>query len=863
LNFRLNNKISGKTDLSARLNAGWVIANHKLVSFHAAFISSLFSLTGDLHGKGKILKFVFASPETLVSAALTYTSWHTGIAIHEMGHYLKAAHLKALNKTSQDHAEQMMARSPLSKAFWYAKMFIQIPWGCFPGIKKEGGNFGPDAAYNLSVSAAGQRTSGKTAAVLLPLSVGLGAAGLLFGSDAFIYASRLFLGPGVVGYLDYLMADKGKLKEYSRQEKIAQKEKGQVAARATLTMDWLSQVDRIKRILQTERITKASFKGMSINVPWQFRNCAMGGRHTEKEHPESNISMQESMFIPLSPKTFEAAQEMTIKLQNRLKTIIENAPRARILGIGLEGGLAPYIEKDQDDKVPEQRLWRMMKDTILECGYIPGADVAIAFDPAASELENAYREETNNESSVGTYLFWRDKNKVVMTRDELLKLYIQVMRKDGIPIVSIEDGFGERDHIGWKDANKELGEKILLIGDDLVTTKDSTIEIASQEGLINTVLIKANQIGTLIETINAMLVSIAYGNELVISHRSKSPNDPFEADIAIALGALGGKWGGGANTERLQKYGRVIDILNQSKTEGKATDEKELDILHQVNEFLPISLITGTEEPTNAGIPSGAASIFLGSSGVIRFKGSTPLGTSAGEDEALHLVDSMIPVSKLTTSYPDLFQTPVRAKTAFKKNAKYEDIKAKGDQELSALWEKAQRYAGKGCSNAVDNIDHILGPAFVGKKIADFNGLVDIDRTLLGLELRHNISEGLITSGASRQDQINVMQRKSILGMNAILPMSFALARAYAFGQGKELWQVIREQAIDMMAKFIVLVDRGLSKDSLEDLQKKDIEDLKKKFYECAQTLIKDGVKITEKLYEVVPIYPAEEQVNT
>jgi enolase len=131
------------------------------------------------------------------------------------------------------------------------------------------------------------------------------------------------------------------------------------------------------------------------------------------------------------------------------------------------------------------------------------------------------------------------------------------------------------------------------------------------------------------------------------------------------------------------------------------------------------------------------------------------------------------------------------------------------------------------------------------------------------LELRHNISEGLITSGASRQDQINVMQRKSILGMNAILPMSFALARAYAFGQGKELWQVIREQAIDMMAKFIVLVDRGLSKDSLEDLQKKDIEDLKKKFYECAQTLIKDGVKITEKLYEVVPIYPAEEQVNT
>ena len=173
------------------------------------------------------------------------------------------------------------------------------------------------------------------------------------------------------------------------------------------------------------------------------------------------------------------------------------------------------------------------------------------------------------------YRFWRDAHKVDMSRDEILELYRDAMEKDGIPIVSIEDGFGERDHAGWKLIMEKIGDRIFIIGDDLVTTKDSTIEECAKNGEINAALIKANQIGTLSETILAMLTATAYGAELVVSHRSKSPNDPFEADIATAMDAVGMKCGGGANTERLQKYGRVMEILAVAQSGKRQVSEKE------------------------------------------------------------------------------------------------------------------------------------------------------------------------------------------------------------------------------------------------------------------------------------------------
>jgi enolase len=888
------------------LEAGWVIANHKLVSFHAAFISSVLSVpaaemflkahaadsVAQYNVKFDVLHFMFFSPETFISLAILYLSWHIGIAIHEMGHFLTAVKLTALNQGSQERADKEK-----SGGFgWYLQMLILIPWGKFYGVKKESGNYAPDAPYNLAVAAAAPVWSGKLAMICLPIAA-LGIAGGLWlqstGKESFggilIIIGRFFLAPGVVGLLDRFLADHGKLKEFTIREKQAAERAARGAA-AMPAESWLARVGKVKEKMLTSRPQSAKLKdGSVVTAPWQFRNCAMGGRHTIKEYPESNISMQESMFMPLSPKTYEDAQEMTVKLQYRLKEVIESAAGAKVMGIGLEGGLAPYIDKEDKDKVPEQRMWRLMKQTILDCGYVPGVDVAIALDPAASELENAYREETGQEDSVGMYRFWRAKVKVDMSRDQLLELYRDAMQSDGIPILSMEDGFGEADHAGWQllmQGNKAtgvegLGDKIFVIGDDLVTTKDSNIEKCAKNGEINASLIKANQIGTLTETVLAMLTSLGYGAELVISHRSKSPNDPFEAELATAMGALGMKAGGGANTERLQKYGRVMEILalaqagqkevTAAERKGLETDMKalvktltgkdaelvagatDMDITSLLLKMLAIEAVSGTEEATNAGIPSAAATLFLGRSGIIRYKGSTPLGTSAGVDEAIHYVDSIVLPGPLTQKYADLFKDAGDGTFRFKKAVDANAVNAKNDKDLTALWVKAQRYEGKGCMDAVKHIEGVLGAAFSGKRLAELGTLLQADQKLLALEREQAIACKRLAPNASLADQVQCMQRKGVLGMNAILSMSLALGRAIAAKDGRELWQLIRDMAAETMVKFIA-ANGGKSADALNKLS---FEDLKKEFRAVSLEAIKANKTLYALLRDQLPVYAA------
>jgi enolase len=866
------------------LERGWVIANHKLVSFHAAFISSVLSVPADAHDRGDVLRFMFASPETITSLAILYLSWHIGIAIHEMGHYLTAARLTALNRDSQKHADEMRSKTGVEKALWYVKMFLLIPWGKFEGVKKEEGNFVPDAPYNLAVAAAAPVWSGWLAMICLPMAAICIFLGLYAGYDVVTIVGRFFLAPGAVGLLDRFLADRGKLKEFRVREQRAAEE----AARATAAISaesWLARVKDLKQQMsatRTQTVTLAD--GSKVTTPWQWRNCGMGGLHTQKEYPESNISMQESMFIPLSPKTFEDAQEMTVKLQYRLKEVIESAAGAKVMGIGSEGGLSAYIDKEANDRVPEQRLWRMMKQTILDCGYVPGVDVAIALDPAASALEQAYRDEKGEKDSVGMYRFWRDAHKVDMSRDEILELYRDAMENDGIPIVSIEDGFGERDHAGWKLLMEKMGDRIFVIGDDLVTTKDSNIEECARNGEINAALIKANQIGTLSETILAMLTAMAYGAELVVSHRSKSPNDPFEADIATAMDAVGMKCGGGANTERLQKYGRVMEILAVAQAGKRRVSEKErkeaesllkelvvtltgrkdvelapnaseFDMVRLVLRVLAIEMVTGTEEATNTGIPSAAATIFLGKSGTIRFKGSTPLGASTGEDEAIHFVDSMIVPSEITRKHPDLFQKMDDGTLRFVKSVRIADIESKQDPALLALWKEAQRYDGKGCLEAVAHIENILGQAFVGRNLAQLGKVEEVDRELLALEKAEATKLGWLAPNAPVAEQIHIMQRKAAVGMNAILSMSIALGRVTAAKDGKELWQLVRETATDTMAKFILANAKDAGGKDLAALKAMPFEDVRSLYCQTAGQAVKEGKAIHELLRQQLPIY--------
>jgi len=881
------------------LERGWVIANHKLVSFHAAFISSVLSLptgTAAIQGKLATLQFMFVSVELFISLIILYLSWHIGIAIHEMGHFLTAAKLTALNKDSQAEADRMAQAGAGAKLTWYIKMFLLIPHGKFSGIKKDEGNYAPDAPYNLAVAASGPVWSQYLAFVCLPIAAVCIALGLTSfkGQEAgemLIYVGRFFLAPGCVGLLDRFLADRGKLKEFRTREAQAAEQAARAAALAASGENWFNRVGTVKKQLLASRMLEVTLSdGSKVRAPWQYRNCAMGGRHTEKEYPESNISMQEGMFIPLSAKTYEEAQEMTVKLQTRLKEIIESAPGAKVMGVGLEGGIAPYVDKEPTDRVPEQRMWRLMKQAILDCEYVPGQDVAIALDPACSELENAFREETGQKDSVGMYRFWRDKSKVDMSRDEILELYKEAMR-NGVPILSIEDGFGEMDHAGWKllmegdKATKRegLGDKVFIIGDDLVTTKDTNIERCAKNGEINATLIKANQIGTLSETVLAMLTSLAYDSELVVSHRSKSPNDPFEAELSTAMNALGLKCGGGANTERLQKYGRVVQILalaERGKRQMTADERKvvektiqeiaalltgqkdvavaqnaaEIDIAALLMRMLAVESVIGNEEATNAGIPTAAATLMLGKTGTIRFTGSTPLGTSAGVDEAIHYIDSIIMPGPLTKKYPDLFKEQPDKTYRFKKGLHYDELKAKNDQDLMALWKKSRRYDGKGCMDAVNHIETVLAKAFVGRRLTDLGNLLDVDRQLLKMEFDEAVKVGFANTNASKDERIAVMQRKGVLGMNAILSMSVAMGRAVAAAQGKEMWQLIRQIATDAMAKFIAANSKD--KKDAASLTDMDFDKLQALFRDTARQVRSQGKAIAPLLREQLPVYP-------
>ncbi len=350
------------------------------------------------------------------------------------------------------------------------------------------------------------------------------------------------------------------------------------------------------------------------------------------------------------------------------------------------------------------------------------------------------------------------------------------------------------------------------------------------------------------------------------------------------MNALGVKCGGGANTERLQKYGRVMEIIALAKASQRETteaerkeveenvkelvriltgkedvsvmpDAAELDIAALMMKMLAVEAVSGTEEATNAGIPSAAATLFLGKTGIIRFKGSTPLGTSAGEDEAIHYVDSIIEPSETTKKYADLFRDAGDGTFRFKKDVKSDDVRAKNDEKLTALWRKSRRYDGMGCMDAVKHIEGVLAKAFIGRKLVDLGSVLEIDKQLLGLELEQAVLAKRISKDAPTDEKIHAMQRKGILGMNAILSMSLALGRAVAASEGRELWQLLRDIASDTMAKFIEANAKDKKK-SLTDLKTMDFDDLQKLYRSTAEQAIKDGKAIYKLLRAQLPVYP-------
>lgn len=769
---------------NARLDRGWIIANHKLVSFHAAFLTSLLSIPLHVASRFDVMRQMFLSVEVVISCLMWYVAWHSNIAIHEMGHYLVAVKTNNLRPDLAGPAEQRLKQGLIGRWLWYLEMFVKIPYGAFPGVHKESGSFHPGVkTQNLAVSAAGPRASKVLSQIAFLPGIVLILLGLYTTSPGAVYAGRLLFTVGVVALFDFLLSDAGKYKAFrERQREAAAKAAGVRAlepARETQE-ERPVKLAELRRKLRLHRLQELELPdGKIVFAPWEFRNSIMGGRHTEEMG--GNLSFQELMFLPLTATDYIEAQRVTNMLQSRAIQIIQDTEGLNFVGIGLEGGIVASYAKEKGDLLPEERSLRVAVQAIEECGFVPDRDVCIALDPAASELSNAYREKTGEKETVGQYLFWRAEDPKVLTTDEMVDLYISWVKK--YPIVSLEDPFAEDDYEGWKKLMKALDQEILIIGDDLVTTKDSTIQRCAEQGLINTALIKANQIGTLSETLLATRMAKKMGLALVVSHRSKSPNEVMEADISFAVGALGLKCGGGANTERLVKYGRIVELMEMAKKGTKITRRLDPD--------LTIADISAHEEPTNAGIPTVGVVVMLDNG--MKFSAATPLGTSAGTDEAIHLVDSIIEANPLTRKFPNYFVFKEKEKTyRFVPNVKADAI-TKENRELADLWMRAKRYGGKGCLNAVANVAEVLAPRFLGRKISALGSLSDIDRELLLLELDLATKRGKISPDASAEEKIQIMQRKANLGMNAVLSLSLALGRLVAAREGKELPEVLRE----------------------------------------------------------------------
>ena len=703
---KLTSKFIPQPSQTPRLDHGWIIANHKLVSFHAAFLTSLLSISPSVASRFDVIRQMFLSVEVVISSLMWFAAWHCNIAIHEIGHYIAAVKTNNLRPELAARAEQRMNHGALDRCLWYLEMFVKIPYGAFEGINKEAGSYHPAVkTQNLAVSAAGPAASKVLSQICFLPGIVFILLGLKVAAPSAVYLGRLLFTIGVVALFDFLFADAGKYKAFQerQREAAAKAAEARSAEPAQATEDGRPvKPSELRRKLRLHRLQELKLPdGSIVFAPWEFRNSIMGGRHTEEMG--GNLSFQELMFLPLTAMDYIEAQRVTNLLQSRAIQIIQDTEGLNFVGIGLEGGIVASYAKEKGDILPEERALRVAVQAIQECGFVPDRDVCLALDPAASELSNAYREKTGETGSVGQYLFWRAEDPKILTTDEMVDLYVRWVRK--YPIVSLEDGFAEDDHEGWKKLMNALDKDILIIGDDLATTKDSTIRRCAEEGLINTVLIKANQIGTLSETLLATRTAKELGLALVVSHRSKSPNEVMEADISFAVGALGLKCGGGANTERLVKYGRIVELMEMAK--------KHISITRKLDPELVIVDISAHEEPTNAGIPTVGVVVMLDNG--MKFSAATPLGTSAGTDEAIHLVDSIIEAGPLTRKYPGYFVFKEKEKTyRFAPDLKADAI-SKESSELADLWMRAKRYGGKGCLNAVDNVTQIIAPSSWGR----------------------------------------------------------------------------------------------------------------------------------------------------
>jgi enolase len=266
-------------------------------------------------------------------------------------------------------------------------------------------------------------------------------------------------------------------------------------------------------------------------LPLPLLNILNGGRHAE-----GSTDFQEFMIAPVGAPTFSEAMRWSVEVYHKLATLLHD--KGLPTTVGDEGGFAPPLASND-------AACELIMQAIEKAGYQPGEQIAIALDPATSELEKG-----------GQYVLAREGR--TLSAEEMVDLWADWTR--GYPIVSIEDGMAEEDWDGWRSLTARIGDRIQLVGDDLFVTNTERIREGIRQEAANSVLIKVNQIGTLTETLDAIAEARRAGWTSVISHRSGETEDTTIADLAVATGAGQIKTGAPTRGERTAKYNRLLAI---------------------------------------------------------------------------------------------------------------------------------------------------------------------------------------------------------------------------------------------------------------------------------------------------------------
>jgi len=266
-------------------------------------------------------------------------------------------------------------------------------------------------------------------------------------------------------------------------------------------------------------------------LPVPLMNIINGGAHAP-----NNLDIQEFMIMPLGAATFADALRMGAEVFHTLKSILSKD--GHVTSVGDEGGFAPNL-KDHN-----QAFTYIMK-AIEEAGYIPGAEIALAIDAAASEF---YKDKK--------YVLGGEKKK--FSSKDMVKWLAEFTEK--YPLISIEDGLAEGDRDGWRDLTVAIGDSVQIVGDDLFVTNPAILAEGIADGLGNSVLVKLNQIGTVTETLDTIEMAKEAGYTTVISHRSGETEDSFIADLAVAVNAGQIKTGSLCRSDRIAKYNQLLRI---------------------------------------------------------------------------------------------------------------------------------------------------------------------------------------------------------------------------------------------------------------------------------------------------------------